>query len=391
MHTCYSCKKFVADLDKIPYVEKNREISLVARRGFAEDVTACYTLHRSLGVPYGPSSWRVLPNMWRAMLLEGMMKLSVVEDRARPIGSRIVSFNAIVFATDEFCSEARSTLPPYLGVELARKYLSRRLPALTRKQVARANARRGLNVLLCFEGWAQGELSREQFLALREKHSEALRLAISGYQLKEFLADQIGEKNLQWMLDAGSRLRRDYSNCFRKRNIPKPESSQRPWLVGLTKHEAFANPGSNIAGLFIYTPPRFHFNRSQQVLLQHAMMGETSEQLAASLSLSTWTVKKRWRAIYERVADVDKELLPESLAYSVHASSRGAERRRHLLNYLRQHPEELRPYALPKARWRTQGEETRAEVRTYNSDAAPNATIRLIASCPATVNKRRQR
>jgi hypothetical protein len=56
-------------------------------------------------------------------------------------------------------------------------------------------------------------------------------------------------------------------------------------------------------------------------------------------------VKKRWHAIYERVADVDEELLPPAIAYGARVASRGAERRRHLLNYLRQHLEELRPYA----------------------------------------------
>ena len=111
----------------------------------------------------------------------------------------------------------------------------------------------------------------------------------------------------------------------------------------LTKKEAFAYPGSSVAGLFIYTPPRFLFSRSQRVLLRHALSGETCETLAASLSVSRWTVKKRWHAIYERVADVDSELLPPSIAYGAHASSRGSERRRHLLNYLRQHLEEIRP------------------------------------------------
>jgi hypothetical protein len=107
-------------------------------------------------------------------------------------------------------------------------------------------------------------------------------------------------------------------------------------------------PGRNIAGLFIYTAPRFHFNRSQRMLLQHALLGETCDTLARSLSLFPWTVKKRWRAIYDRVADVDMELLPPAIAYGTHVSSRGVERRRHLLNYLRQHLEELRPYEPPK-------------------------------------------
>jgi len=74
-------------------------------------------------------------------------------------------------------------------------------------------------------------------------------------------------------------------------------------------------------------------------------MGETCEQLAASLDLSTWTVKKRWHAIYDRVSDVDSQLLPPATACGARAASRGSERRRHLLNYLRQHLEELRPYA----------------------------------------------
>jgi hypothetical protein len=325
-------------------------ISLMARGGIADDIVACYRLHRSLGLPYSDASWRALSDMWRAMLLNGTMKLFLVEDRARPLGSRIVSFNAIVFVTDEFCSEARSRLSPYLSVELARQYVSRQSPVLNRGQIARASAGDGLNVVMCFEGWAQDGFSPEQFLAVREKQSEAFHLALCGYHIKEFLAAPIGWEALQWMLDGGTRLRRDYSNYLRKIGLPRPESSQRPWLVGLTKEEAFAHPGSNVAGLFVYTPPRFHFNRSQRLLLQHALMGETCEKLAASLSLSPWTVKKRWRAIYERVADVDRELLPPSNAYGAHASSRGAERRRHLLNYLRQHLEELRPYDPPTPR-----------------------------------------
>jgi hypothetical protein len=114
--------------------------------------------------------------------------------------------------------------------------------------------------------------------------------------------------------------------------------------VGLTKEEALANPGSYLSSLFVYTPPRFHFNCSEQALLHHALMGKTSENLAASLSISLWTVKKRWHGIYQRVADVDRELLLPPVADGTNVTSRGAERRRYLLHYLRQHPEELRPF-----------------------------------------------
>jgi hypothetical protein len=319
-------------------------INLMARIGSAPDLENCYALHESLRLPYGQTSRRILLEMWRTLLSTGAMQLFLVEDRARPAGSRIVSFNGSVFVTDEFCSQARLTLPPHLGVELARRYLWRQLPVLNRKQVARANAGDGLNVVMCFEGWAQHGFSPEEFLVVREKQKEAFHLTLRGYRIKEFLTDPIGKETSQWMLDAGARLRRNYSNHFRKNGPPKPELSQRPYLLGLTREEALAHPGGSIAGLFIHIPPRFGFNRSQRTLLQHALMGATCDNAAASLSVSPWTVKKRWRTIYDRVADVDSELLSPPIAYGAHSLSRGMERRRRLLNYLRQHLEELRPY-----------------------------------------------
>ena len=125
-------------------------ISLMARKGSAQDLANCYMLHKSLGLPYPETSRRILPEMWSGFLSNGTMQLFLVEDRARPAGSRTVSFSATVFVTDEFCAQARLTLPPYLGIELARRYGSRQLPVLNRKQVAWANASDGLNVMMCF-------------------------------------------------------------------------------------------------------------------------------------------------------------------------------------------------------------------------------------------------
>jgi hypothetical protein len=360
-------------------------IDLITRTGSVTDLAECYVLHKSLGLPYRKRSRRVLPEMWRTLLSKGAMLLCLVADRAKLVGSRVVSFGAIVFVTDEFCSEARSKLPPYLGVELTRQYLSRQLPVLNREQVAHANAGDGLNVMMCFEGWAQDGLSPEQLFAVLAKQSEALHLALSGYRVKEFLANPIGANTSQWMLDAGARLRRDYSNYFGENRLPKPESSRRPYLVGLTKQEAFTHPGSNIAGLFVYTTPRFHFNRSQRVLLRHALMGETCEELATSLSISPWTVKKRWHAIYDRVADVDSELLPSPIAYGPHATSRGPERRRRLLNYLRQHLEEVRPFEPPSRRSRGVGRRLLAATKTFLTGAALLGTDYLPCLCESLV------
>jgi DNA-binding CsgD family transcriptional regulator len=322
--------------------EKSDALNLMAREGSARDLADCHSIHKSCRLPYPEACARILPEIWQALLSGAAMQLFLVENRARPFGSRLVSFSATVFVTNQFCSEAQSTLPPNLGAQVARRYLSRESPVLNREQVARANAGEGLNVMLCFEGWQHDALSPEQILAVREKQSEAFHIAHGGYRVKEFIADPIGEEAFQWMLDSGAHLRRDYSGWFQKNGVPLPEPSHRPRLVGLTKEEAFANYGSHLSSFFVHTPPRFHFNRSEQMLLRQALMGKTCDELATTLFISPWTVKKRWRAIYERVADVDRELLLP-IANSPDTISRGAERRRHLLHYLRQHLEELRP------------------------------------------------
>ena len=95
---------------------------------------------------------------------------------------------------------------------MTRQYLSGELAVLNREQVARANAGAGLNVIVCFEGWAHDGLLPEQVLAVRAKQAEALRIGLSGYRIKEFLAYPLGEEALQWMLNAGARIRRHYSN-----------------------------------------------------------------------------------------------------------------------------------------------------------------------------------
>jgi len=317
-------------------------LNLMAREGGVKDIPAWYALHQSLGPPYPQESWRILPELWQTLLSTGRLLLFLVEDRARPVGSRIISCCAAVFAMDTFCAEAKSTLPPFLGVQLAQRYLSQQLPLLSRSEIAGANADEGLNLVVCFEGWDRTGLSHEQFLAVREKQCGAFHDALSGYHLKEFLANPMGKETLQEMLDAGAQIQRDYATYFRESDSAAEESS-RPWLVGLTREEAQAHPGSYLASLFFSGRPRFHFSHAQQELLRHALIGETSDDLASSLSLSPWTVKKRWHAIYTRVARVDPELLPPTIGEGPTAHARGTERRRRLLNYLRQHPEELRP------------------------------------------------
>ena len=104
-------------------------------------------------------------------------------------------------------------------------------------------------------------------------------------------------------------------------------------------------PGLHVARLFVYTPPRFYFKPREQALLWHALLDKTDEETAAALGLTVAAVKKRWAGIYDRVADIAPTLFPD--APEAGPAHRGQEKRRHLMRYLRLHPEELRPVEEP--------------------------------------------
>ena len=310
--------------------------------GGSRHIAACCSLLGLSRCVYDQASWNALPKMFQSLLTCGAMQLSLVEVRGPASRSNILAFCATIFVTDAFCREIRTVLPPYLGLQAVRRYLAGDLPALNRDQIAIANARTGINVMMCYSGKLCDHLSSEHLLVVREKMAEAFCLAHHGYRLKEFLFGPIGEEALQWSLSVGFRLRRDYSDYYQIHNLGVPTSLERPWLVGLTKEEALADYGSRASGLFVFAPPRFHFTHCEQAILRHSLAGETDEQIARDLSISHWTVKKRWRAIYERVGAIDGELL-SSADVGLGNESRGLERRRHLLVYLQQHLEELRP------------------------------------------------
>lgn len=73
--------------------------------------------------------------------------------------------------------------------------------------------------------------------------------------------------------------------------------------------------------------------------LQHGSDGELAQELDVSIP----TVKKMWLSIYRRVDQNSPEVNPNHPQQEVEITQRGKEKKRHLLIYLRKHPEELRP------------------------------------------------
>jgi DNA-binding CsgD family transcriptional regulator len=265
---------------------------------------------------------------------------------------RLVGCEAMTTAVnDDFMREVKTSPLFWFGPELARRVMKGSSPVLSDKQVRGANSGEGLNLLVwdavpCAEFTKRPEIYHLMVRAFLELYR--------GFLLKEMMTSQSETaERLQWAVDAGGLLW-DPANGRYVKSLKgnADEFVREPHIVGLTRDLELGRPGSWVGVLFNYEPPKIGFSRGEQRLLLAALSGATDEKLAEELRTSPNTVKNTWRSIYDRAGSHLPELFSDDSQSNLR-SERGKEKRRHLLAYLREHPEELRPVSRKLLRPRT--------------------------------------
>jgi hypothetical protein len=306
------------------------------------DTAACQHLLQSYP-EYSPQVFADLPVFWKRLFDEQAMIAAVIEDWQPGNPGTIIAFGADVSVTDGFMAEARAGLEPGVAERLIRRELDDKLtPILRVDAIARANAGAGLNIIIIHNGLPKSQPGASM-QAIGFKFQEAFTWAHRGYRIKEILHEVWDETDREWVR-ALQKLRTDYSDLYRKCScVPRV----RPYLFGITREEALENTGSVVAPIFLYTPPRFQFTPRARDLLAQTLEWATDAGLAKSLNISLPAVKMRWRAIYHQVESAAPELFPTDASH-VSEHSRGKEKRRCIIEYVRNHPEELRPFDTPE-------------------------------------------
>ena len=250
------------------------------------------------------------------------------------------------FVSPEFMAEARRGETPGLAALVARRLKNGGSPVLTPEAVRRENSGPGLNLVVLH--YAEAPASPERLRGVRDKQVETFFYVHSGYRYVGMLVEHRSEHLRQFAIESGFHIRSEYGAYYRSHARPPGEC---PTLLGITREETLPHPGLHVSRLFVYTPPRFYFKPREQALLWHALLDKTDEETAAALDVTVAAVKKRWVGIYDRVADIAPALfpdVPESGPAHRGQDKRGQEKRRHLMRYLRLHPEELRPVEAPR-------------------------------------------
>ena len=273
--------------------------------------------------------------LWGQWLRDGVMTAHIIEHH-RSTQTKTVGLGAVVFVRPEFIEDALRKNQPYVRRQLIEQTLAGNRVVVTPEEMRAQNRGDGLTLLFLSDPSDNQQLTEEECRLVDAKWSEAL-YELRGCNFQTLWHEAYGSRALRLSTGCGLSVRRDWSDYWS--GAATPPDNERPYLLGMSKAEALERPGTHASFLFLHVRPQFEFTARQQELLQQAIGGATDEELASELKVSASAVKKRWISVYERVSDA----LPGWLESAATAETRGSEKRRHLLNYLRQHPEELHP------------------------------------------------
>ncbi len=276
--------------------------------------------------------------MWTEIVSTKCGIAAIVVDPAR---DAIIHFGFNVFVSDETTASYHRCEAPLIARRILGEWARGGKPFFDAKQIARANAGDGLNIVVThYGGVRSGSEPDERMVAA---NYESSRRVFSGWNLRSYTSEIFDDRRpaagRDWGRQLGFRIGEYSAEQLQEAGISLDSA---PCVWWARREDAGTNPGYALTQLFTsYARPRFGLSGREQELLKLALDGHTDASLAHSTQLSVSMVKKRFRAVYEKV---DVASPSPALAQALANGRRGAETRRHLLNYLREHPEELRPY-----------------------------------------------
>lgn len=274
-----------------------------------------------------------LPTVWTRLLGHSGFNADVIEDLNRPAGQRMIGLGMAVALDERWSARLRDDPPPFAAAQIYAELASGRFEPPADKELGRLNGRGEVSFLVLHYEQTLQDLANPDTLETLGMAMALFRFAHAGYRLQHLYQEGIGEQGA-YLLSMGFRQRT-------QRGDPAL-----PDLFGLSRDEASRQlPGTPVRDAFQFTPPSFGFAPAERRLLRLAVTQLTDDEIGDELGISAHGVKKLWRQVHQRAIDAMPHLFDEpASAAASEAGVRGPEKRRTLLQYLRQHPEELRPY-----------------------------------------------
>jgi DNA-binding CsgD family transcriptional regulator len=269
--------------------------------------------------------------VWKKWTQSLSFNSAIIETSGPHSLNQKVAFGSSIFVTPEFATQELQNPKPGLNSRLIASVVAGKSVVLPEANLSGARNGAPLDVVILSCNYLYDAITPEQTIQAEMILPVTFAQAHVGYRLNRILSETVSESQYR---------AHDSSGVWR--TVTRYSDSGHALIV-LTEKEAFATSGSVAAPLFQYREPVLHLRDTEKQLLAEAINGETDQELAARMSLSLPSIKKRWASLFDKIADTRPDLLPDAGQRGLHEIG-GPQKRHRILAYVRSHPEELRPF-----------------------------------------------
>jgi hypothetical protein len=319
------------------------DVNFSWRKTTTNDLPACLKLHpakngaESIGNARAHKAWQELLGMTHA-------SRSAVIERCSKDRVEIAGFGFATFVKKGFAEKEVRNPKPGLNGRILESIGSRDSVVATYEEVRDANTRGDLEQVILDISWKQGSLSASEVDEVRVMLGRSYQELFAGYHFSRILLELVDALDA-WHVRGQRNIR--ILDRFESCRLANPEAiwnSDRA-LAAVTVESMRDDPHSVAAGLFQHRhQPQFGFTCGEQQLLEVALEGMDDTLASQCCFVTVPALKRRWANIFERVAVHRPDLCPAD-----GNGTRGIQKRQRVLAYVRNHPEELRPFAFSKA------------------------------------------
>jgi hypothetical protein len=276
---------------------------------------------------------------WMTILNDGDACIVSLVEKITPGSREIVGFGLAVFVTSTFADAALADPQPGLNASIIESIDAGRSVIPPYRYLQAANAAATLDHVVMYSNEKPGALNSNEIDLVRNHLARAYLESFVGYRLRRMLYEIIDEYEFEKLKGyRGLRIVKRLSTS----NSSGPSGV---WVGNRALCEATAesfsnDPASLAARPFIDRPtPILDFTPCQKRLLIAALRGAESAELADSLCRTPAAIKRTWTGIFEKCFRHNPSLLP-----ATEGSLRGQQKRYKVMAYIREHPEEIRPF-----------------------------------------------
>jgi hypothetical protein len=267
--------------------------------------------------------------IWNDLVPSCSFNSCVIESASLP--GQILGFGASVFVTADFATREIEDPKPGLNSRILAGIANGESVIRPEADLYNTGVDDALDVAILSGIWVDGILSPEQLNEVQMLLAFSFVELHLGYRLNRLFMEDVSEAQHDYHSSSGVwRTMQRYTDCGRA-------------LVALTRRDAFSVSGSIAASMFQYQEPILDLRDREKRLLAGALTHRSDRELAASMNLSPATIKKRWQALFEQIAEVRPGWLAVDGGEG-ERQSRGPQKRHRILAYVRSHPQELRPH-----------------------------------------------